>query len=69
MTNQEILDFVASIHYVPLYVSVSLHSRRCGPGQDQWKRDVDELNETERFLLSARITRHLGLIAKKGEKR
>lgn len=67
MTNQEILDFVASMHYAPLYVSVSPHSRRCGPGQNQWERDVVEMNETERFLLSARITRHQGMIAKKGK--
>lgn len=67
MNNQEILNFVASIGYAPLYVSLSPHSKRCGPGQEQWERDVLKINETERFLLSARIKRHLGLIAKKGK--
>lgn len=69
MTDREILDFVKRIDYAPLYISMSLNCRRCGPGQEQWKHDLASLNETERFLLSARIRRHLSSSVKEGEAR
>lgn len=64
MTNQEILDFVARFHYVPLYVSTSPKSRKCGPGQEKWKQDLIALNDIERLSLSERIERCLKIIAK-----
>ncbi len=66
MSNQEILDFVASFHYACLYVSESLPSKHCGPGQEQWEHDLASLTDTERFSLSERIQQCLNIIAKNG---
>ena len=68
MSDQEILDFVAGIHYPRLYVPLSKHNHKhCGPGQDRWEQDLAKLDNVERSLLSARIERHLQLLAVRDE--
>lgn len=52
MTNEQILDFAASMNYAHLVVDSSCHMRY---GHAQWERGLLELSSEQREKLVARI--------------
>jgi hypothetical protein len=52
MTNEQILEFVASMNYAHLVVDSSCHMRY---GRERWERGVQELSVEQRSKLVSRI--------------
>jgi hypothetical protein len=55
MTPSEILDFLASVNYACLVITVSNAKRKLGPGQEKWQQALANMTQEQQQAIEERV--------------